>query len=332
MIKKKLGNIFYEGYRHVGCDTELHQRLKKKDLVEFCPHAKIIHYHYSCQTRGTKAAPRDKFYEKIEGYQEADRKLLYERQKKLGFGPKIAAFCTTYNEEVRIKEFVEENLKYVDEVYISDNGSTDKTMEIAEEAGAKVRQSGLVCIRTPEGYVEGEIKQKALEFAQEGDCEWFLYLDADEILEERAKDILPILINDQRYDSYGMQKPTFWLGRTHYRTDSDFGKYYMESPYPLKLWNRNTAIKMTIAPRGAHSFPAVDGIPSRPFPETRHTDCEIRVKHYSFDTREEVLKKYNMYRNVDPIAGMSRTTKKYDHLHPDFPGVKLEKWEDNPKK
>lgn len=332
-IRKELdGKIWHSGYKHVGCDNELYFRLKKKDLVEFCPDAKIVHHHYCTQTRGTKAAQRDKYYRRIEKYQEADRELLYKRQKELGFGPKVAAFCTTHNEEVRIKEFVEENLKYVDEIYISDNGSTDRTVEIAERAGAKVRQSGLVCTRTPEEYVEGEIKQKALEFAQESDCEWFLYLDADEILEERAKDILPALINDQRYDSYGMRKPTFWLGRTHYRIDSDFGRWYLDRPYPLKLWNRNAPIKMTIAPRGAHSYPAVDGDPNKAFPEIRHKDCEIRVKHYSFDTREEALKKYNMYRNVDPIAGMSRTTKKYDHLHPDFLGIKLKKWVDNPKK
>ena len=758
MNSKKLGNIFYEGYRHVGCDTELYQRLKKKNLVEFCPYSEILHHHYSCQTRGIKASPRDEFYKKIEEYQEEDRKLLYKRQKELNFGPKVAAFCTTYNEEVRIKEFVEENLKYVDEVYISDNGSTDKTVEIAEKAGAKVRQSGLVC--TPENYVEGEIKQKALEFAKESDCDWFLYLDClpgnefifvkedgnislttledlfnkyenlmfhrddkeiislkgkgveilspeevtsmrgkrdqcqmlqkqglivkkiakklgikkmsvynhlkpssqqrkiknlklnwtclkylsrrfcnknvvsfispygdvslsedhkiisikdglkkyktagelrhlesfnsifpkfkhrgqvdlrkfldknryrvegkyikrkrmeskyyhhkdnrgikyllkgkeleafcrvlgayvsegslskweitfvcgydtgfineikscieeftiglklrtavtnatrykypmrylrvghrpfweilckiagrrsgekmvpnfllqlspryihafldsyikgdgnikkngsiqcssnskklviglsflfsrlnkqcsfnrrvlkenkinyslfthitnqrrcrqslkntlnetnyfydittnsgmfvsafgfiplkncDEILEERAKDLLPIYINDQRYDSYGMQKPTFWLGRTHYRTDSDFGKYYLDSPYPLKLWNRDTAIKMAIAPRGAHSYPAINGDVNIAYPMTRHTDCELRVKHYSFDTREEALRKYNIYRKVDPRSGMSDTVKKYEHLHPDFKGITLEKWEDNPK-
>lgn len=325
-IKEELGGeIWHSGYKHVACDNEMRQRLEKKNLVEYCPYAKILHHHYCTQTRGTKASPMDEFYTRIEKYKDEDRKLLYKRQKELNFGPKVAVFCTTFNEEKRIEEFVKENLKYADEIYISDNGSIDRTMEIAREAGAKVKPSGLV--HSPEARIEGDMKQRALDFAKEGNCDWFFYLDADETLEARAKDILPELINCEKYDAYGFRIPTFWLGRTHYRTDGDFGKYYLTKPYPLKLWRRKCNIKMTIPPKGGHSFPAVNGNAKMPYPE-HYCDSDLMIRHFVFDTREIALAKYNHYRKTDPRGITSKMVPHYEHLHPDYKGVILEEWKD----
>ena len=321
MTKKKLGNIFYEGYHHAGADNELYYRLKKKNLVEYCPEAKITHHHYCTQTRGTEASPMDEFYARIEKHKDEDRKLLYKRQKELNFGPKVAVFCTTYNEAERIEEFVRENLKYVDEIYISDNNSTDKTREIAERAGANVRNSHIY--HTPEHFLEADAKRQAEAFALEGDCGWLLYLDADEILEERAEDLLPELINCERYDSYGVRIPTFWLGRTHFRVDGDFKKFYLEKPYPTKLWRRGCGISMA-AGKGGHSYPVYKGMRGRMGSlHPNFHNSELQIKHYAFDTKEIALRKYNTYNK-------HYTKGRYEHLHPDFKGVTLKKW--NPKK
>lgn len=50
---------------------------------------------------------------------------------------KITAVIPAYNEEI-ITEIVERTLKYVDEVVVVDDGGTDKTLEKAIEAGARV--------------------------------------------------------------------------------------------------------------------------------------------------------------------------------------------------
>jgi len=310
------GEIWHGGYHHVGADNELSQRLKQKRLIAYAPNAKIIHHHPWTQTDGTPPAPNDEYYERIYKHLEADRQLLCDRQRALKFGPKIAAFCTTNNNADIIEEFVRESLKYVAEVYISDNGSTDGTAEIARADGARVRDSGLV--HNDEDYNEGATKQKALDFAMASDCDWFLYLDSDEILEERAATILPHLINDLRYDSYGMAVPTFWLDRVHYRVDGDFAMY-INHPYPTKLFNRQSGIQMTDPPKGQHSRPQVKNA-------LRHTDCDLMVKHYSFPDRETALRKYNRYRKADPDSVMSRSVPHYEHIHPDYSGVKLESW------
>ena len=73
----------------------------------------------------------------------------------------------------------------MDEVYVLDNGSTDMTVELAERAGAIVKQSG--CKHTYEDYDEAKPKQLAMAWAKEmTKCDWLLYLDADEILEKRS--------------------------------------------------------------------------------------------------------------------------------------------------
>lgn len=78
------GNFFNEAYNHCSVDVELHCRLRDKRMVEYCPEAKIVHHHYHSPSRGTKPDKKDKFYEKIEGWANADRVLLPKRLEMLG--------------------------------------------------------------------------------------------------------------------------------------------------------------------------------------------------------------------------------------------------------
>jgi len=51
---------------------------------------------------------------------------------------KITALIPAYNEEQTVGEVVREALRYVDEVLVVDDGSTDDTSQLADRAGAKV--------------------------------------------------------------------------------------------------------------------------------------------------------------------------------------------------
>jgi glycosyltransferase involved in cell wall biosynthesis len=323
-IKEELdGTIWFPGYHHCGADNELYQRLQRKEMVAYAQNAKIIHHHPFVPTRGTQSAPMDEYYERINSCVETDRKMLYKRQKELNFGPKIAIYCTTNNNESIIEEFVRENLKYVDEIFISDNLSTDRTMEIAEKTGAHVRQSGL--IHTAEDYNEGKTKQEALEFAlRESEAEWMLYMDSDEILEPRAATIFPELINNLQYDAWGFRLPTFWLNRTHVRTDGDFA-LYLNHPYQMRLFRRTAGVRMTIPSKGWHSFPCVGGNTNTPYPQ-HFNSSDLCIYHYSFPDESTAWFKYNRYTKADPQSAMSRAVPGYEHLRPDFPGIQLIEW------
>ena len=93
---------------------------------------------------------------------------------------KISANVIAYNEEAIIESCVKNLLKYVDEVIVVDQESTDKTAELARRAGATV----LTDKHT--GYAESS-RQMACKASQNT---WVLQLDADERLSRRAGAVL----------------------------------------------------------------------------------------------------------------------------------------------
>lgn len=53
---------------------------------------------------------------------------------------KISAFIITYNEEIHIERVIKNAKKYAEEIFVLDSFSTDRTVEIAMQLGAKVYQ------------------------------------------------------------------------------------------------------------------------------------------------------------------------------------------------
>ncbi len=96
---------------------------------------------------------------------------------------KISAAIATYNEEANIGDCLKSIKNIVDEIVIVDGSSTDKTVEIAKEFGAKV----IITDNPPNFHIN---KQKAFDEAKNG---WILYLDADErVSKELGQEILKI--------------------------------------------------------------------------------------------------------------------------------------------
>jgi glycosyltransferase involved in cell wall biosynthesis len=99
----------------------------------------------------------------------------------------ISAYIRTRNEERMVGEVIRGAQQVAREVVVIDSGSTDKTIEIAEELGARV-------IRSP--WLGGG-KQKRL---AEDACtfDWLLDLDADEIVTpELAEEIAALFAHGQ---------------------------------------------------------------------------------------------------------------------------------------
>lgn len=94
---------------------------------------------------------------------------------------KLSVVLAVRNEEENLARCLDSVLRLVDEIIVVDEGSTDKTREIAEKFGAKVYLE-------PHHDVFHITKQKALDYAT-GD--WILQLDADEVVTSKlAKEIL----------------------------------------------------------------------------------------------------------------------------------------------
>ncbi len=118
---------------------------------------------------------------------------------------KISAVIITFNEEDRLPDALASLREVADEVVVVDSYSTDRTMEIAREAGARVMQNRF----------EDYGRQKNFAMAQAG-SEWILNLDADERVSpelQRAIAGLKEGATPQNASAFAIKRKTFYLGR-----------------------------------------------------------------------------------------------------------------------
>lgn len=135
--------------------------------------------------------------------------------------PPVSAVLITRNAE-RLLEKVLDGVSWCDEILIVDSGSTDRTIDIATRAGARVLH------RDFDGY--GPQKAFAVEQARN---DWVLVVDADEIVTPELRDeILRTLPTADATAGYEIPISLVFLGRLMRHG----GEYRM--PH-LRLWNRN---------------------------------------------------------------------------------------------
>jgi glycosyltransferase involved in cell wall biosynthesis len=115
---------------------------------------------------------------------------------------KISAAIITFNEQRKLPRAIE-SLRCCDEIVVLDSGSTDRTVEVAANLGARVIETGW----------HGFAAQKNMA-AQECSNDWVLSLDADEALSEALEgEIWQIKKNGPKYDAYTMPRLAQYLGR-----------------------------------------------------------------------------------------------------------------------
>lgn len=102
---------------------------------------------------------------------------------------KTTALIPAYNEEGLIEQTIDalKSLDLVTEIVVVDDGSTDKTAELAERAGAKL-------IRLKENIGKGDALNRALASPEWASFDILLLIDADvrETAKEAQKLILPV--------------------------------------------------------------------------------------------------------------------------------------------
>ncbi len=177
----------------------------------------------------------------------------------------LSAVIITKNEARNIARCLE-SLKIVDEIIVIDSQSTDRTVEIAENIGAKVY--------TLQWKGFGAAKQEGVNRAS---GKWILSLDADEALTpELAEEIRDIIGKDNDYAGYHLKRRTMFLGRWIYHCG-----WYPD--YVLRLFqkakgNFNNAI--------VHEKVNLNG---------RVGYLNGELLHYSYVSLEQYLEKSNRY-------------------------------------
>lgn len=112
------------------------------------------------------------------------------------------------------------SVAWADDIVVLDSGSTDRTMEIAREHGARVLETPWL------GF--GKTKQLAVDAATH---DWVFSIDADEVVTERLRREMGVILEKPRKQGYRISRRSYYLGRlirfSGWRSDA-----------PLRLFNR----------------------------------------------------------------------------------------------
>lgn len=114
----------------------------------------------------------------------------------------LSVLVTTYNEQ-ELLPLCLDSVRWAEELLVVDSGSTDATVTIAEQRGARVLQHPY----------ESPARQKNWGLTQ---CrhEWVLILDADEVVTpELSEELEALLRHDARSDGYWIGRDNLFLGR-----------------------------------------------------------------------------------------------------------------------
>ncbi|MDP3940704.1 MAG: glycosyltransferase family 2 protein [bacterium] len=124
--------------------------------------------------------------------------------------PNISAVILTHNSEASVTSCIESVL-WCDEICIIDDNSTDRTLQIAADLGAKIfrkkmqgnfaaqRNYGLTLVNTP----------------------WVLFIDSDEVASKPLEKMLRKAISEQRHVAYRIPRVTMQHGER-----LSFGEYF----------------------------------------------------------------------------------------------------------
>ena len=145
----------------------------------------------------------------------------------------VTAVILTYNEEAIISKTIENIYnatdKYVAEVVVADTASTDNTVEVAKNAGARVIQLGEL---TSFSKARNDAMKDVF-------TEWTLFIDADEIFPQKTKDFFPVLINHGRVKQ---NISAFYFWRISVFDDIELGTEYQPRLLRTKECKWNDAI------------------------------------------------------------------------------------------
>ena len=116
---------------------------------------------------------------------------------------KISAILIVRNEERNIERCLE-SIKWVDEIIVVDQSSTDKTVEIARKYTDKIyiTENKLFC--EPD-------REIAISKTRN---DWIIYIDADEIITESLKKEILNVVYEDKYDVALIPRETFFLGKS----------------------------------------------------------------------------------------------------------------------
>ena len=190
----------------------------------------------------------------------------------------ISGLVITYNEEKMIGKCIDALFEVCDEVIIVDSLSKDRTVEIAQEKGAKVISQSFL----------GDGPQRIVGIPN---CknDWILNLDADEFLDADAKDFMKkgsFYTSD--FDAYSFKTKNFLQDKI-----INFAGWYPDRK--VRFFNKNTA------------SPSKD-IVHQKVVYTKLHKLNVHLLHYGSNSFFQIIDKKNQYAqwNAEQLYGQGK--------------------------
>lgn len=211
--------------------------------------------------------------------------------RKVADIPKLTLSMIVKNEEGRyLERALMSAREYIDNAVMIDDGSTDKTIQICKDIlGDKL--TTLITNKESQFSNETNLRKQQWFETLGSNPDWMLFLDADEIFEDRAKDVMPELIHNRDMDAYIFRLYDFW-SETHYRQDELWCAHHTFRPFLIR-YQRNYQYQFTETAQHCGRMP--NNVLGLPFSRS-----DLRLKHYGWATEEDRLKKYKRYMKLDP--------------------------------
>jgi glycosyltransferase involved in cell wall biosynthesis len=204
----------------------------------------------------------------------------------------VSVIIPTLNEEKNLRRAIE-SILWADEIFVVDSQSTDRTIEIAEELGAKVIQ-----------FSFNGIWPKKKNWALENlpyKHEWVFILDADEEMPESAKDeFLKICSNpDEKKSGYFINRRFMFMGT--------WLKHAYYPNWNLRLFKHRLGRYEQLTNENTHS--GDNEVHEHVIVSGSTGQLKSEMLHYAFPTTDVFIEKHNRYANWEAVVKLSPSSK-----------------------
>ena len=225
---------------------------------------------------------------------------------------RVIALINTYNEELLIRPCIEHLISHGIDIFILDNESTDRTVEIALEYKGR----GLIAVenvpRNTDAFCMLPILARKEELTAELDADWFMHTDSDEFRYPPAgfstlKEAI-VAADARGYNAIEFMEYTFVATAEHPRhlpgsfleTMRWYYPFQPFRPHRLNAWKRQS-VPVSLAEFGGHqvNFPG-----RRIYPEY------FVLRHYTYLSEEHAVAKFAKLKPVIAEAGYHGFRKK----------------------
>ena len=274
----------------IKCKFRLTRKVEEKIIETYFNCTLLIKMQGNSQWKVYNIELINDYGQSIIGYSITD--LLEEkiRVSKVKDNKITLAMLVRNESEKFIRQVLSHASKYIDNAVILDDASDDDTVEVCKDA---LKNIPLTIISNEQSGFDNEIllRKQLWQMTIDTKPDWILFLDADEIFEDKIIESINLIINQRYYDYYCFRLYDMW-DESHYREDDYWQAHKIYRPFIIRYQpNFNYAWNEKALHCGR--------LPSNIFILNGEC-CEVRLKHLGWSTKKLREDKYKRYLELDP--------------------------------